>query len=267
MKWTGLSRAAWVELMFQPAENRAGLSPAVWAGLMFQPKAKKQGRTQPSRVGWANVPAQRKNKKPWLVIVHAQHSNWLFISSCMQNVHSARSASKKMANDWRLWRGREFTWGDDLRWLSWRWCWRLFYFSVALRWWLLRSLMTVAVLLLHNIGTPGHSGSLFLSFFLPFLCLPLSVSLSISPVFDFYCFGSFSLNTVGFTLSVSLPVFCRSFFSSLLFCVWVVFIEAGGVGSTLPHPIATHAWVHVACSATAPTAVANGGVACGTRLL
>jgi hypothetical protein len=47
----------------------------------------------------------------------------------------------------------------------------------------------------------------------------------------------------------------------------VVFIEAGGAGSTLPHPIATHAWVHVACSATTPTAVANGGVACGTRLL
>jgi len=106
-------------------------------------------------------------------------------------------------------RGREFTWGDDLGWLSWRWCWRLF--SVALRWRLLRSPMTATVLLLHGVGIPGHSGSLLLSFFLPFLHLPLSVSLSISLVFGFYCFGSFSLNTVSFSLSVSLPVFCRSF--------------------------------------------------------
>jgi len=48
--------------MFQPAENRAGLSPAARAGLMFQPKAKR-GWTQPSRVGWADVPAHRRNKK------------------------------------------------------------------------------------------------------------------------------------------------------------------------------------------------------------
>jgi len=61
--------------------------------------------------------------------------------------------------------------------------------------------MTAAVLLLHGVGTPSHSGSLLLSFSLPFLCLPLSVSLLISPVFGFYCFGSFSLNTVGFSLS------------------------------------------------------------------
>jgi len=71
--------------------------------------------------------------------------------------------------------------------------------------------MTATVLLLHGVGIPGHSGSLLLSFFLPFLRLPLSVSLSISPIFGFYCFGSFSLNTVGFSLSVSLPIFCRSF--------------------------------------------------------
>jgi len=45
--------------MFQPAENRAGLSPAARAGLMFQPKAKR-GWTQPSRAGWADVPAQNK---------------------------------------------------------------------------------------------------------------------------------------------------------------------------------------------------------------
>jgi len=45
--------------MFQPAENRAGLSPAARSGLMFQPKAKR-GWTQPSRAGWADVPAQIK---------------------------------------------------------------------------------------------------------------------------------------------------------------------------------------------------------------
>jgi len=58
----GLSPAAWARLMFQPAENRAGLSPVARAGLMFQPKAKR-GWTQPSRVGWADVPAHRRNKK------------------------------------------------------------------------------------------------------------------------------------------------------------------------------------------------------------
>jgi len=40
----------------QSKKNRARLSPAVWAGLMFQPKAKR-GWTQPSRVGWDDVPA------------------------------------------------------------------------------------------------------------------------------------------------------------------------------------------------------------------
>jgi len=58
----GLSPAAWAGLMFQPVENRAGLSPAAPAGLMFQPKAKR-GWTQPSCVGWADVPAHRRNKK------------------------------------------------------------------------------------------------------------------------------------------------------------------------------------------------------------
>jgi len=105
--------------------------------------------------------------------------------------------------------------------------------------------MIAAVLLLHGVGTPGHSGSLLLSFSLPFLRFPLSVSLLISPVFGFYCFGSFSLNTVGFSLSVSLPVFCPFLFSFGLpyfLSFGSLFIGAGGAGSTLPRPIGARAW-------------------------
>jgi hypothetical protein len=49
MKWTGL---------YWP-NYKAGLSPAAWAGLMFQPETKR-GWTQPSRTGWADVPARSK---------------------------------------------------------------------------------------------------------------------------------------------------------------------------------------------------------------
>jgi len=49
MKWTGL---------YWP-NYKAGLSPAAWAGLMFQPETKR-GWTQPSRKGWADVPARSK---------------------------------------------------------------------------------------------------------------------------------------------------------------------------------------------------------------
>jgi len=54
--------------MFQPLVNRAGLSPARWARLMFQPGAKRDW-TQPSRVGWADVPARRRRKEThdWLL--------------------------------------------------------------------------------------------------------------------------------------------------------------------------------------------------------
>jgi len=116
----------------------------------------------------------------------------------------------------------------------------------GLLWRLLRSSMTAAVLLLHDVGTPGHSSSLLMSLFLPFLCLPLSVSLLMSPVLGFYYFGSFSLNTIGFSLSVSLPVFCHSFsflYSPPLsfFCLGSIY-RAGGAGSTLPRPIIACAW-------------------------
>ena len=95
--------------------------------------------------------------------------------------------------------------------------------------------MTATVLLLHGVGIPGHSGSLLLSFFLPFLRLPLSVSLSISPIFGFYCFGSFSLNTVGFSLSVSLPVFCRFLPPSSSFRVTIYRGRGSGVDPAPSH--------------------------------
>jgi hypothetical protein len=44
-----------------------------WAGPVL---AQPQGWTQPSRVGWADVLAHRRKKKPWLVTMH-EHSNQL----------------------------------------------------------------------------------------------------------------------------------------------------------------------------------------------
>jgi len=58
MDWAGLG-------LYWPS-HKAGLSPAAWAGLMFQPE-KKGGWTQPSRVGWADVPARRRRKETQLI--------------------------------------------------------------------------------------------------------------------------------------------------------------------------------------------------------
>ena len=111
--------------------------------------------------------------------------------------------------------------------------------------------------------------------FLPSPRLSLSVSLSISPVFWFLCFGCSSLSLGRFlSLSVSLPVCCRSLLSFFsfwpspsFFCTRTVFIGAGERERPCPIPLPPMHGVHVACSAMAPTAVANGGVACGTQLL
>jgi len=96
----------------------------------------------------------------------------------------------------------------------------------------LRSPMTVAVLLLHDVGTPGHSGSLLLSFS-PFASLGLSVDI---PGFRFLLFR--------FLLSQHsrFPSLFSAVFSLLLLPFGSLFIGAGGAGSTLPRPIAAHAW-------------------------
>jgi len=89
---------------------------------------------------------------------------------------------------------------------------------------------------------------LFLSFGLTFLSQrTIRLSLSRSPFLFF-----------------SFPLFCPLFFLPF----GIVFIGAGEAGLTLPRLIADHAWgAHASCSATAPSEVANGGVACGSRLL
>ena len=60
--------------------------------------------------------------------------------------------------------------------------------------------MTVAVLLLHDVGTPGHSGSLLLSFS-PFASLGLSVDI---PGFRFLLFR-FLLSQHCWFLSLGFP--------------------------------------------------------------
>ena len=85
--------------------------------------------------------------------------------------------------------------------------------------------------------------------FLPSPHLSLSVSQSIFPCFlVFLSFGRFSLYPVGFSLTV--PPFSAVFslfstfffflFPPSVFCTWMVFIGAGGAGTTLPHPITVH---------------------------
>jgi len=106
-------------------------------------------------------------------------------------------------------RGRRITWGDDLGWLSWRWCW--WPFSVVLRWRWLGSPMTATVPLLRGVETPVCVFSpLPVCSFCPFFFL-LPVCLSWSPYRYPYYFGPFSLNIVGLSLSVSLPIFCSLF--------------------------------------------------------
>jgi len=114
-------------------------------------------------------------------------------------------------------RGRRITWGDDLGWLSWRWCW--WPFSVVLRWRWLGSPMTATVPLLRGVETPVCVFSpLPVCSFCPFFFL-LPVCLSWSPYRYPYYFGPFSLNIVGLSLSVSLPIFCSLF----LFFFYVFF--------------------------------------------
>jgi len=157
-------------------------------------------------------------------------------------------------------RGRRITWGDDLGWLSWRWCWWLF--SVALRWRWPGSLMTAAVLPLRDVETPVCVFSpLPVCFFCPLFFL-LPVCLSRSPCQYPYCFGPFSLNTIGLSLSLGPPsCFLQFFFLGSLF------IGAGGAGLTLPRPIAAHAWGARLLLWHDAGRGANGGVACGARLL
>jgi hypothetical protein len=80
---------------------------------------------------------------------------------------------------------------------------------------------------------------------LSLLCLSSSLPFSLSKTLMFLSFGlsflpqkrSDSLSRSPFLFSVVL-----FFFPPFLFCIRVVFIEAGGAGSTLPHPIAAYAW-------------------------
>jgi len=64
MKWTGLG-------LYWPS-HKVGLSPAAWAGLMFQPETKRGG-TQPSRAGWADVPAHWRREETH-VAGHCAHA-------------------------------------------------------------------------------------------------------------------------------------------------------------------------------------------------
>jgi len=106
--------------------------------------------------------------------------------------------------------------------------------------------------------------------FLPSPRLSLSVSLSISLVFWFLCFGCSSLSrsvSLSFGFSPRLLSFSPSFFPPLFLSFGSLFIGAGGAGSTLPRPIGARAWGHVSCTAAVLAEVANGGVSCGARLL
>ena len=160
-------------------------------------------------------------------------------------------------------RGREFTWGNDLRWLSWRWCWWLF--SVALRWPWLWNLMTAAALPLCRdtdqcpLLPPVYPFYHFSSFS-PTVSLGLPVD--IPGFFGFYCFGCFSLS-LSFSpclLSFSL------FFSPLSSALGGIYRGRGsGVDPTSSHRCVHTA--HVAISATSPAMAANEGVVCEARLL
>jgi len=97
--------------------------------------------------------------------------------------------------------------------------------------------MTAAVLLLHGVGTPGHSGSLLLSFS-PFASLGLSVDI---PGFRFLLFR-FLLSQHCWFPSLGFPPRFLPFPPLLLLPFRSLFIGAGGAGSTLPRPIAAHAW-------------------------
>jgi len=110
-------------------------------------------------------------------------------------------------------RGRRITWGNDLGWLSWRWCWWLF--SVTLWWRWLGSPMTAAVLPLLGVETPVCVFSpLPVCSVYPFFFL-FPVFCSRSPCRYPYCFGPFSLNNVGLSLFLGLhSCFLWFFFSS-----------------------------------------------------
>jgi hypothetical protein len=152
----------------------------------------------------------------------------------MQKVHSARSACRKMTNE-----RREEGKGIYLRWWSW-----------------MAELTMVLVTVLG--GGDGETqwqqrgfrcveipiGVLFPRRFYPFYpfssfspTVSLSLRVDIPGFFWFLLSRSVSLS-LGWFLSPFAAVFFLFFFS----CVRVVFIGAGGAGSTLPRPIAAHAW-------------------------
>ena len=98
------------------------------------------------------------------------------------------------------------------------------------------------------VGVSFPVGFSFLSFF---FLLPDCLSrfpCRYPRFFWFLCFGCSSLSLGRFlSLSVSLPVCCRSLlFSFLLASPFLsfgsLFIGAGGAGSTLPRPIGARAW-------------------------
>jgi len=91
---------------------------------------------------------------------------------------------------------------------------------------------------------------LFFLSFLPFRSLSLHLFLSKKMLFLSFGLSFLSQKTAGLSLSVSLPFFLPFtvfflffFFPPPLYHLFgIIFIGAGGVGSTLPHPIAAHVW-------------------------
>ena len=98
-------------------------------------------------------------------------------------------------------RGREFTWGDDPGWLSWRWCWWLC--SVALRWRWRWNPVKAAVLSLCRDTDRFLFPRWFYPFY-PFSSFSPTVSLSL-PV-DIPSLFLVSTVSIGFSLSWSVSL-------------------------------------------------------------
>ena len=135
--------------------------------------------------------------------------------------------------------GGRITWGGDLGRLSWRWGWWLF--SVAMRWrW---NPVTAAVLPLCR-DTNRCPLPLPVYPFYPFSSFSPTVSLGFPvDIPGFFCVSQFRsfLSLRSWFLSLSFPPFLP-FYSPLILPFGSLFIGARGARSTLPRPIATHAW-------------------------